>query len=163
MRRAFIFVIAVGVLFACDRPPTAVDAAEAPDVLMKADGMGKGAIVMRGGECAVIDGTGAFFPIPCTVEVATYSPNGNALAVAHASGVPNPTGEVVKWGPDNPGWEYAATWEEYFGITSPPYPCYVLGPEGEALFTVNWWAMVTPSGEATVTCHYSKKWEYQWP
>ena len=163
MRKGIILLAATGVLCACDGPPTAVQDVENAGVFLKADGIGSGAIVMRGGACAVIDGTGAFFLIPCTVEVATYSANGNALAVAHASGVPNPTGEVVRWGPDNPGWEYAATWEEYFGITSPPYPCYVLGPEGEALFTVNWWAMVTPSGEATITCHYSKKWEFQWP
>jgi len=163
MRKATLLLTVWGVLFACDSPPTAVQDVEALGVLMKAEGMGHGAIVMRGGDCAVIDGTGAFFLIPCTVEVATYSPNGNALAVAHASGVPNPTGQVVFWGPNDPGWEYAATWEEYFGITTPPYPCYVLGPQGEALFTVNWSAMVTPSGEATMTCHYSKKWEYQWP
>jgi len=163
MRRAVLLVTAAGLLLSCDRAPTAVEDAAMPGVLMKSDGTGNGAIVMRGGECAVIDGTGAFFLIPCTVEVATYSANGNALAVAHASGVPNPTGAVVRWGPYDPGGEYAATWEEYFGITSPPYPCYVLGPSGEALFTVNWWAIVTPSGEATMTCHYAKKWEYHWP
>lgn len=161
MRRAPMFV-AAGFLLACEPAPTAVDREAVPDILMKADGTSKGAWVMHGGECAVIDGTGAFFLVPCTNEVATYSPNGNATAVTHAEGVPNPTGEVVTWGPDNPGWELAATWELYFDITSPPYPCYVLGPEGEALFTVKWTARVSPSGEAQMICHYSKKWEYQW-
>jgi len=156
MPKAVIFLAAAGVLLACERSPVAVDDAESTGILAS-----NGAVVVHGGECAVIDGEGAFFLVPCTNEVATYSPNGNASAITHASGVPNPTGELVVWGPDNPGWELAATWEQYFGIATAPYPCYVLGPQGEALFTVNWWARVTPSGEATMVCHYSKKWEYQ--
>lgn len=158
MGKAMMMVVAAGVLFACSRSPTAVNDPAVPDAPL----LSNGAWVLQGGECAVIDGTGAFFLAPCTNEVATYSPNGEASAVTHASGVPNPTGDVVRWGPDNPGWELAETWEMYFGITAPPYPCYVLGPEGEALFTVNWSAKVTPSGEATMSCHYSTKWEYQW-
>ena len=157
MSKAVIFFTAAGLLLACDRSPVAVDDAASTGIL--AD---NGAVVLHGGDCAVIDGTGSFFLVPCTNEVATYSPNGNATAVTHASGVPNPTGEVVVWGPDNPGWELAATWELYFEITAPPYPCYVLDPEGGALFTVNWRATVTPSGEASMVCHYSKKWGYQW-
>jgi hypothetical protein len=29
------------------------------------------------------------------------------------------------------------------------------------LWTVNWKATVTPSGNATLSCHYKKKWEFQ--
>ena len=42
------------------------------------------------------------------MRVATPGKNGNATVVAQASGVPNPTGEVVRWGPEDPGWEHAA-------------------------------------------------------
>jgi len=110
-------------------------------------------------ECGVIDGDGEFFIVDCRNQIATYSRNGNAIVVVQASGVPNSTGEMLKWDAYNPpqvmlGW---------FGLEEPPAPCYVLGPDGGGLFTLNWRATLTPSGQATLICHYSEKWEYQWP
>jgi hypothetical protein len=163
----FLRLILLPLVFvACtDQQPVALDDAEGP-------AFSKGAVLRHGVvDCGVIDGTGAFFPstasgelIPCGTEVATFSENGNAKATAQAFGVPNPTGETVRWGPYNPGWEMAAMFAE-IGIEAPPYPCIVYGTGGaeDYLFTVKWHAMVTPSGHATISCHYSKKWEYQWP
>lgn len=117
--------------------------------------------------CQVVDGEGYWFPgdwsLPCNIEVATNSKNQNAMIVVHASGVPNPTGKMVHWGPDNPGYDWAASYPE---LSGPPYPCYLLGADYDLdnpLFTVNWKAWVTPSGEAGLVCHYQKKWEFQWP
>ena len=118
--------------------------------------------------CAVVDGLGTWYPadftLPCGAEVATFGQNMNSNITVHASGVPNPTGKTVHWGPYNPGQDWADSYLP--DITEPPYPCFVLGPDYDLdnpLFTVNWKGTVTPSGEATLTCHYSKKWEFQWP
>jgi len=119
--------------------------------------------------CMVVDGLGNWFPaaadysLPCNHEVATNSTNGNAMIVVRASGVPNPTGKMVRWGPYNPGQAWAA---DYPGLHPGPYPCFLLGPDYDLdnpLFTINWSASVTPSGEAKLVCHYQKKWEFQWP
>jgi hypothetical protein len=119
--------------------------------------------------CQVVDGLGNWFPaaadysLPCNHEVATYSKNGNAMIVVRASGVPNPTGKMVRWGPDNPGEDWAASYPD---LQTGPYPCYLLGPDYDMknpLLTIKWSASVTPSGEAKLVCHYQKKWEFQSP
>lgn len=46
-------------------------------------------------------------------------------------------------------------------LTGPPYPCYVLGTDRDCdnpLYTVNWKATVTPSGQGTLKCHYKHDW-----
>ncbi len=123
------------------------------------EGFAKGAVRYIPDEnCGVLDGEGHFvWPIDCRNQISTYSQNGNAHVVVKASGVFNPTGEVVRWDAYNPGPDMLA----YYG--APPAPCWLLGPEGEDLFTLNWSAQVTPSGEATFMCHYKKQWEYQFP
>ncbi len=131
------------------------------------------AVVFRGDlGCGLIDGNGEWFPagfpdtdwLECGTEVATYSKNGNARVSVHTSGVPNPTGRTIHWGPYNPGADWVAS---YPGLPGPPYPCIVAGPSrdfvNDLLYTVNWHATVTPSGEATLTCIYSKQWEFEFP
>ncbi|MHC4094411.1 MAG: hypothetical protein ACYSVY_29775 [Planctomycetota bacterium] len=98
-----------------------------------------GAVLFRGDfGCAVIDGEGNWFPenyleppdfpaLFCGTEVATFSKNGNASLTVRASGVPNPTGKTVHWGPYNPGQDWADSYLP--DITEPPYPCFVLGPD----------------------------------
>lgn len=114
--------------------------------------------------CAVVDGTGAFFvPVACTMNVATTSSNANGTVVVQASGVPNPTGNTVHWGPENPGWMWQALFYQRFGLTAPPYPCGVIDADGVVRLTLDWHAIVTPSGQATVTCHYSDRSAYQFP
>ena len=128
------------------------------------------AVVFRGVlGCGVIDGDGNWFPmdygpdssLPCWHELATYSKNGNAKITMQVKGVPNSTGKTVHWGPYNPGHDWKSWYPE---ITDGPWPCIVAGPSrdfvNDLLFTVNWHATVTPSGHATLTCIYSKKWEY---
>ena len=112
--------------------------------------------------CGVIDGTGALVFVGCQNQIGTHSENGNALVMVQASGVENPTGKVVRWGPENPGWEFAELFDLYFGITEAPYPCAALDPDGNLVFTVKWSGIVTPNGHATLTCHYQDKWAYQW-
>ncbi|MGW8267552.1 MAG: hypothetical protein ACWGSQ_14390 [Longimicrobiales bacterium] len=117
--------------------------------------------------CQVIDGEGYWFPgdwsLPCKIEVATNSENLNAMILVEATGVPNPTGKTVHWGPFNPGYDWAASYPELGG---PPYPCYLLGTDYDLdnpLFTIHWKAWVTPEGNARLVCQYQKKWEFQWP
>jgi hypothetical protein len=162
--KVFAAGLVVLVAFGCSDPPTTStalnDEAVAPSF--------NGAVVFRGDiGCAVVDGNGNWFPqtfdLPCGTEVATYSANGNAKVTVQASGAPNPTGKTIHWGPYNPGPDWVASYPE---LTGPPYPCYLLGPDRDLdnpLYTVNWKATVTPSGQATLTCHYKKQWEFQWP
>jgi hypothetical protein len=128
----------------------------------------KGAVVHRGEiGCGVIDGTGHWFPpinftLPCGTEAATFSRNGNSIVTVRASGVPNPTGRAVHWGPYNPGPDWAAAYENE--LTGPPYPCFTLGPDydlNNPVFTVNWHETLSRSGEATLTCVYQKKFEFR--
>jgi len=127
-----------------------------------------GAVIHKGDiGCQLVDGEGYWFPgdwsLPCKFELATNSKNLNALIVVEASGVPNPTGRTVHWGPYDPGPDWAASYPE---LSGPPYPCYLLGADYDLdnpLFTINWRAWVTPSGEAKLICHYQNKWEFQWP
>jgi hypothetical protein len=126
------------------------------------------------GGCAVLDGSGAWYPadlsLACGTEVATFSSGLNATFAYHATGVPNPTGSMVKWNPYNvEGTDWAALYDgslEPFGfptLSGPPFPCFVLGTDydlSDLLFTLNWVAHVTPSGNAMVVCHYSEQWAF---
>lgn len=160
-----VILTAGALALACGNPPTAIEEPDAGAIsLGRAND--NGATFWLPGlslPCAVIDGTGALVPRPCTMQIATPSSNSNAMVVVRASGIFNPTGRTVHWGPDNPGWGFEFIWSlPPFQLTAPPYPCGVkVGPgdgylEG-VLFTLNWHATVTPDGDATVTCHYSDK------
>ena len=169
MRKAL--AISVGLVFALACADSVTEpAADPPAPAFSAHS--NGAVVFRGDwGCGVIDGEGHWFPATwpddalfCGTEVATFSKNGNASLTVRASGVPNATGKTVHWGPWNPGQDWADSYLP--DITEPPYPCFVLGTDRDLdnpLFTLKWKAWVTPSGEATLSCQYSKKWEYQWP
>jgi len=155
--------LAVVLAFGCtDQTTTPTELSET----VSAPVFNNGAVVFRGDiGCAVVDGNGDWFPqtfdLPCGTEVSTYSRNGNAKVTVQASGAPNPTGKTVHWGPYNPGRDWVASYPELDG---PPYPCFMFGPDRTTeLYTVNWKATVTPSGQGTLTCIYSKKWEFQWP
>jgi len=161
--KAFAVVLAGGFMLACDRPPTAANEVEVGTIALGRGNDNGATIWLPDANCAVIDGNGDFFLVDCRMQVGTPSSNGNATAVVQASGVPNPTGMTVHWGPWNPGRGYEAVFLEYFGIESPPYPCGVILGNGDYAFTLNWHAIVTPSGQATLTCHYSDKWEYEFP
>ena len=102
--------------------------------------------------CSVFDWQGDFYIVDCVNQIATQSRNGNALVVTTGSGIPNPTGEVVRWDYHNPPQPLI----DYFG--GPPSPCFLLGPEGEMRFTSNWSASVTPAGEAKFMCRYAERW-----
>lgn len=158
-RIPLVVLLVAGLVAACDQVPTAAkdSASDAPSIAASADGNNGAVRWIPDPECAVIDGDGEFFFVDCRNQIATYSKNGNAIVVAQASGVPNATGEMLQWDAYNPPPAFVA----YFG--GPPTPCFVLGPEGEALFTLNWRARLTPSGQGSLVCHYAKQWEYQWP
>ena len=159
-RIPLVAALALFVAVSCDQQPVEPqvnEVAEVPSILMSADGNNGAVRWMPDPECTVIDGDGEFFFVDCRNQIATYSRNGNAVVVAQASGVPNATGEMLQWDAYNPPPAFVA----YFG--GPPTPCFVLGPEGEALFTLNWRARLTPSGQGSLVCHYAKQWEYQWP
>ena len=175
MRKAIAMAVGLVFALACD------DSVTEPGADPPAPAFSKGAVVHHDNvgtgapfeACAVIDGTGAFFPwdwtLPCGLEVATFSNNMNASISVHASGVPNTTGKTVHWGPYNTeGTEWAASYDGSLGdpfptLDGPPYPCFVLGTDYDLtnpLFTVKWKAWVTPSGEATLSCQYSEKWAF---
>jgi hypothetical protein len=164
--RVVTSVAAGGLLLACEPSPTATDDVEVGTISMSLDGNSSGAVVVRGDiGCSVVDGTGAIFPedwsLPCGTEVATFSENLNAKVTVQASGVPNPSGETVHWGPYNPGQGWVALYPD---LTGPPYPCFVLGTDRDLdnpLYTVNWHATVTPSGNGKLVCVYQKKWDFQ--
>jgi hypothetical protein len=166
MRRLLggVILAAGGFLLACEQPPTTTGDAQAGALSLGLANNNGARIWLPDGSlpCAVVDGTGAFVPVSCTMQVATPSANSNALVTVHASGVPNPTGRTVHWGPDNPGYQWAGLFYLTFGVTAPPYPCGVkVGPGStyfvDIVFTLDWHATVTPSGEATVTCHLSEE------
>jgi len=168
-RTPALIILALFVAVSCDRqpaePPSETAAVlEAPTFAA----VGLGATVTRGDiGCFLIDGDGDYYPPTfdgsCGVEVATYSKNGLSINIQRASGAPNSTGKAVHWGPYNPGWRVV---QDNPDLAPGPYPCYVLGPDRDFnnfLMSTNWHAVVSPSGEATLTCIYSKKWEYQGP
>ncbi len=162
-RTPILIILALFVAVSCDRqpaePPSETAAVlEAPTFAA----VGLGAVVTLGDiGCALVDGDGDYYPENfdgnCGVEVATYSKNGNAVWTMRMSGVPNSTGKAVHWGPYNPGWRVV---QDSPDLAPGPSPCYMLGPDRDfnnMLMTTNWHEVVTPSGEATVTCIYSKK------
>jgi len=157
--------LALLVAFGCSEPPTTSTAAsDDADVGTVAFGRGNdnGArIWLPDPGCGVIDGTGAFFWVDCRMQVTNPGTHGNSNLVAQATGVPNPTGRIVHWGPDNPGWEFEVVFAEFFGVTEPPYPCAVFNNDGDFVFTLNWHATVTPSGNATFVCHYGQNSAYE--
>ena len=174
--RVVIALALLGLAVGCEPDPASLDldtVEPAPALFapMTANmGSDMGAVIHKGDiGCRVVDGAGNWFPedgwtLPCTIELATNSKNLNAMIIVNASGVPNPTGKMVRWGPDNPGQVWADSYLP--DLTEPPYPCYLLGTDYDLdnpLFTINWWAYVTPSGEGKLVCHYQKKWEFQWP
>ena len=158
-------ILAAFVAVSCDQTmPTATDdsidsMSDAATALMKSDGNNGAVRWIPDPECAVFDGDGNPVFVDCRNQIATYSKNGNAVADIQATGVPNSTGQVVKWDAWNPP-QVMLDWYEF---AEPPVPCYVIGPDGGALFTLKWKAMVTPGGHASLICHYSHKWEFQWP
>ena len=164
-RLLFPVILAAFVAVSCDQTmPTATDdsidsMSDAATALMKSDGNNGAVRWIPDPECAVFDGDGDPVFVDCRNQIATYSKNGNAVAVIQATGVPNSTGQVVKWDAWNPP-QVMLDWYEF---AEPPVPCYVIGPDGGALFTLKWKAMVTPGGHASLICHYSHKWEFQWP
>jgi hypothetical protein len=157
--------MALSVTLACDNAPTAIDDVDSGAVRFgRVNDNGARIWLPNYTHCAVVDGTGALFvPVACTMNVATPSANSDGTVVVQASGVPNPTGNTMHWGPDNPGWNWAALFYALFGLTAPPYPCGVIDANGVVQLTLDWHAVVTPSGQATVTCHYSDKEPYQFP
>ncbi len=150
-------------------PPTAPDeagvTATAPAFLMG----GIGAVVTKGDiGCAVIDGYGNVFPPDymgdCGTEIGTWSRNGNAIWTTRMTGVPNPTGRTIHYGPYDLGSGEAAAANAY--LDPGPYPCFLLGPDRDFnnfLATTQWHETLTPSGVATITCIYSEKFAFQWP
>ena len=156
--------LALCTALACERSPAALDDGYADGVRFGRTNDNGARIWLPNYEhCAVVDGTGALVPVPCTMNVATPSSNSNGTVVVQATGVPNPTGNTVHWGPDEPGWMWKALFYQRFGLTAPPYPCGVIDANGVVQLTLDWHAIVTPSGQATVTCHYSDKQPYQFP
>ena len=177
--RAVLALALLGLVVGCEPDPAAprVDTAEVTPApafvapMMGPMAMAHGAVVHHGKNgdigCGVVDGEGNWFPpdfsLPCKVEIATDSRHLNALIVVEASGVPNPTGKMVFWGPYDPGHDWVASYPE---LSGPPYPCMLAGTDYDfdnLLFTVNWRAWVTPSGEAKLICHYKDTWAFQWP
>ena len=164
-RLLFPVILAAFVAVSCDQTvPTATDdsidsMSDAATALMKSDGNNGAVRWIPDPECAVFDGDGNPVFVDCRNQIATYSKNGNAVAVIQATGVPNSTGQVVQWDAWNPP-QVMLDWYEF---AEPPVPCYVIGPDGGALFTLKWKAMVTPGGHASLICHYSHTWEFQWP
>jgi hypothetical protein len=155
-----------GLALACQAPPTATEDA-GPASLGRANENGATFWSPDGSlPCAVIDGIGGLVPQPCTMQVATPSSNSNAMVVVRASGIFNPTGTTVTWGPENPGYAWRWVWSQApFFLTSPPYPCGVKVGAGSAyfvdiVFTTKWHATVTAEGDAEVVCHYSDKWAW---
>ncbi len=152
-----VVLLTAGLVVSCDQAPTAAEDSAADVPTIQAN---NGAVRwIPDPECGVFDSDGEFFLVDCRNQIATYSRNGNALVVAQASGVPNSTGEMLHWD----AWNPPQIMMDWFGLEEPPAPCYVLGPDGGALFTLNWKAKLTPSGQGSLVCHYAKKWEYQWP
>ncbi|MFC1531200.1 hypothetical protein ACFL5T_03045 [Gemmatimonadota bacterium] len=160
-RIPLVAILALFVAVSCDQAPTEVadTTGDVPNILMSADGNNGAVRWIPDPECGVFDGDEEFFIVDCRNQIATYSRNGNALVVAQASGVPNTTGEMLQWDAYNP----PQIMLDWFGLEEPPAPCYVLGPDGGALFTLNWKARLTPGGQGSLVCHYAEKWEYQWP
>ena len=153
--------LAAFVATSCDQAPTATEDSDmdVAGIVMKSDGNNGAVRWIPDPACAVFDSYGDFVIVDCRNQIATYSSNGNASVVVKASGIPNHTGRVITWD----AWNPPPVMLEWFALDAPPAPCFVLGPAGEALFTMKWEGRLTPSGEATFKCHYASQWEFQWP
>ena len=160
-RIPLVVLLALFVAVSCDQAPTQVEdtAGAVPGALMSVDGNNGADRWIPDPECTVFDGDGNPFWVDCRNQISTYSRNGNAVAIIQATGVPNTTGKVVTWD----AWNPPQLMLDWFGLTEPPAPCFVYGPGQVGLFTLKWEAKVTPGGHGSLICHYSKKWEYQWP
>jgi len=163
--KIFTAALALLVAFGCSDPPTtATDQVDAAPITFGRGNTNGAVLYLPLDACGVIDGNGNWFsPVSCSMALATPSENRNATVVVHASGVPNPTGQTVHWGPDNPGPGIAAIWAFLYGIEGPPYPCGLYDSEGADVHTVNWHATVTPNGHGSIVCHFSEKWAFELP
>lgn len=168
-RIPLVVSLALLVVVSCnEQPPTAVVEDSAVTTPVLAAG-GLGAVVTLGDiGCYSIDGNGDYYPPTfdgsCFRETATYSQNGNSTWTMRMSGVPNPTGKTIHYGPYFVGSGQAAA--DYSFLDPGPYPCAVLGPDRDFdnfLYTTNWRQILTPSGEAITTCIYSEKFAWQFP
>jgi hypothetical protein len=157
--------VALSVMCGCETAPTAAGQPAADGIVLGLTNNNGARIWLPDGPlpCAVVDGAGNLVPVPCTMQVATPGSNSSATVLVQASGISNPTGRTVHWGPDDPGYAWAGLFYLMFGLTAPPYPCGVLDWNGALRFTLDWHATVTPEGHATVTCHLSDKDAYQFP
>ena len=165
-----VLLLIAFVAVSCEQqPPTAPDGAAVAASAPSFAAGGLGAVVTLGDiGCYAIDGNGDYFPPTfngnCWRETATYSRNGNSTWTMKMSGVPNPTGRTIHYGPYYIGSGQAAA--DLSFLDPGPYPCALLGADRDfnnVLYTTNWHQVLTPSGEATTTCVYSKQFEYQWP
>ncbi len=172
MRRKPLILIAltIFVVTSCDeQSPTATDADAVAELTPTFAAGGIGAVVTKGDiGCAVIDGNGNSFPTDwtgdCGTEVGTWSRNGNAVWSTRMTGVPNPTGRTIHYGPFDVG--SGDVFAANADLAPGPYPCYLLGADRDFdnfLATMNWHETLTPSGVATITCVYTDKFAFQWP
>ena len=155
-------MLAAFVAVSCQEAPTAAEDSptETAEILLDSEGNNGAIRWIPDAFCGIYDGVGDFVWNDCRNQIATFSANGNALVVVQASGVYNPTGKVVRWDAYNP----PPGLLELFNLESAPAPCVLLDTEGGlTLFTVKWSGSVTPSGQATFTCHYAAQWEWEPP
>lgn len=89
------------------------------------------AMVTKDFRCTVADGNGIFVRAEGSIEINTNSETGVTVLKCKASGLPNDTGEPVKYDFDSTGGALCST---EIGLTS------------------NWRQIVSASGEATLTC-----------
>lgn len=152
-------VFAIGCSDGLTTEPVETDVANVGNVALSSHGNNGAVRWIPDPFCAVFDGNGDPVFVDCRNQIATFSKNGNAIVVVQKTGVYNPTGEVVKWD----AWNPPQILLDFYELEEPPAPCFVLGTDGGALFTIKWTAKVTPGGVATFMCHYAKKWEYTFP
>ncbi|MEJ2548507.1 MAG: hypothetical protein P8125_11970 [Gemmatimonadota bacterium] len=154
----------------CDRPPpTAPESASVTETTPLFLKGGIGAVVTKGDiGCALIDGYGNAYPPDytgnCGTEVGTWSRNGTAIFTTKMTGVPNPTGRTIHYGPFDVG--SGDVLAANADLAPGPYPCYLLGADRDFdnfLATTNWRQTLTPSGGATITCVYTDKFAFAWP
>jgi len=159
--KVFAVVAVGGLLLACEPPPTA-SAADEADVNSISFGRGNNrgtAFLLPDPFCGVIDGNGEGVIVDCQHQIATASPNGNAMVVVKVSGVANPTGRAIRWDAYNPPQIMLDAW----GLDAPPAPCFVYDRYWGATFTLHWSNTVSASGEAKLICHYNKNSSYEFP
>jgi len=154
-------VFAIGCSDGLTTEPVETDVASVGGIALSSHGNNGAIRWIPDSECGVFDGNGdLIFPVDCVNQISTFSRNGNALVVVHASGVANPTGKTVHWDAWNPPQQLL----DLFGLEEPPAPCVLFNTDMElALYTLHWKGTVTPSGEAHFVCQYQKKWEFTFP